>query len=333
VNLFIQGMRRSGTTILYDALLDDPELSCFYEPLREEKVTVGGGSGARETDPFAETRALRDEFRAERYPELAIDEFNWGGPREPALELDPELPEHCAALLRHLLERGRSEGSRDTVIKETRLYCKLGALHELDPDCVLVHVVRDPRAVAASIVLGRGRRRERKLRTADDFFADRVERKLWSSREISTRLLERSGYPAIDDPSNVERVLLVWRLTFEAPRVEGRRLFGDRYVLLRNEDLRSNPAAALSRIYALLDRPLPNSVESWARRNVRRREPVYAEQDPRWLTGFERLGLGEAIDQAGYPELLEPGAYRSPEARFAGAMRRARERLPGRRRR
>ena len=47
MNVFIQGMRRSGTTILYDALLDDPELSCFYEPLREEKETVGGGSGAR----------------------------------------------------------------------------------------------------------------------------------------------------------------------------------------------------------------------------------------------------------------------------------------------
>jgi hypothetical protein len=333
VNLFIQGMRRSGTTILYDALLDDPQLSCFYEPLREEKVTVGGGSGARDVDVFAETSAIREQFRRDRYPELSIEQFNWGGPREPALELEPELPDHCVALLRHLLERGRSEGSRDTLIKETRLYCKLGALHELDPDGVLVHVVRDPRAVAASIVLGRGRRRERKLRTADDFFTDRVERKLWSSREISTRLLERAGYPAIDDPSNVERVLLVWRLSFEAPRIDGRRLFGDRYLVLRNEELRSDPAAALGRIYAALGRPLPDTVESWARRNVRPRQEVYAERDPRWLTSFERLGLGEVIDQAGYPELLEPGAYHSPEARFAGAMRRARERLPGLRRR
>jgi Sulfotransferase family len=309
VNLFVQGMRRSGTTILYDALLDDPELRCFYEPLREEKVTVGGGSGARDADAFAETRALRDRFRRHRYPELTADQFNWGGPREPALELEPELPEHCLELLRHLLELGRSEGVPDTLIKETRLYCKVPALHELDPDGVLVHVVRDPRAVAASIVLGRGRRRQRKLRTPDDFFADRVERRLWSSREISARLLERSGYPAIDDPSNVERVLLVWRLTFEAPRIEGRRLFGDRYLLLRNEELRSDPAAAIERVYRLLDRPVPDEVASWAAGNVRAPEEIYAADDPRWLEAVERLAMRDAVEDAGYADALD-GARR-----------------------
>jgi len=45
-------------------------------------------------------------------------------------------------------------------------------------------------------------------------------------------------------------VLLVWRSSFEAPRIDGRRLFGDRYLVLRNEELRSDPAAALGRIYA-----------------------------------------------------------------------------------
>jgi hypothetical protein len=330
VSLFIQGMRRSGTTILFDALLEDPEVTGFYEPLREQDVTVGGGSGARSDDAFAATRELRERFARERYPEVPIDEFNWGGPREPELELEPDLPDHCLELLRHLLELGRqAEGRRDTAIKETRLYMKVPVLAGLDPDAALVHVVRDPRAVAASIVLGRGWRRLRKLRTANDFFTDRVERKLWSSREISTRLLERSGYPAIDEPSNVERVLLTWRLTFEAPRIEGRRLFGDRYLLLRNEDLRSDPGGSIARVYRLLGRPVPDAVATWAKRNVKSGQRIFAGKDPRWLSSFERLGMGEAIEQAGYPELLEPSAYRSPEARFAGAMRRARERLAG----
>jgi Sulfotransferase family len=304
LNLFIQGMRRSGTTILYDALLDDPELSCFYEPLREEKETVGGGSGARDLDVFAETRAIRDRFRRERYPDLPIDAFNWGGPREPALELEPELPEHCVHLLHHLIELGDAARSADTVIKETRLYLKLAALHELDPEGALVHVVRDPRAVAASIVLGRGRRRERKLRTPDDFFADRVDRKLWSSREISARLVERSGYPAIGDPSNAERVLLVWRLTFEAARVHGLRLFGDRYLLLRNEDLRTDPGGSIERVYRLLDRPVPEHVTSWARANVRPPQEPYAAEDPRWRAAVERLGMADAVEEAGYGEVL-----------------------------
>lgn len=304
MNLFVQGMRRSGTTILYDALLDDSQLSCFYEPLREEKETVGGGSGARDLDVFAETRAIRDRFRRERYPDLPIDAFNWGGPREPALELEPELPEHCVDLLRHLIELGDAARTADTVIKETRLYLKVAALHRLDSEGALVHVVRDPRAVTASIVLGRNRRRQRKLRTADDFFADRVDRKLWSSREISARLVERSGYPAIGDPSNAERVLLVWRLTFEAARVDGLRLFGDRYLLLRNEDLRTDPAGSIERVYRMLDRPVPEQVASWARANVRPPQEPYAAGDPRWREAVERLGMADAVEEAGYGEVL-----------------------------
>jgi Sulfotransferase family len=304
LNLFIQGMLRSGTTILYDALLDDPELSCFYEPLREEKETVGGGSGARDLDVFAETRAIRDRFRRERYPDLRIDSFNWGGPREPALELEPELPEHCVELLRHLIELGDAAGTADTVIKETRLYRKVAALHRLDPEGALVHVVRDPRAVTASIVLGRNRRRRRKLRTPEDFFADRVDRKLWSSREISARLVERSGYPAIGDPSNAERVLLVWRLTFEAARVDGLRLFGDRYLLLRNEDLRTDPTRSIERVYRMLDRPVPEQVASWARANVGPPQEPYAAGDPRWREAVERLGMADAVEEAGYGEVL-----------------------------
>lgn len=297
-------MRRSGTTILYDALLDDPELSCFYEPLREEKETVGGGSGARDLDVFAETRAIRDRFRRERYPDLPIDAFNWGGPREPALELEPELPEHCVDLLRHLIELGDAAGTADTVIKETRLYLKVAALHSLDPEGALVHVVRDPRAVTASIVLGRNRRRQRKLRTPDHFFADRVDRKLWSSREISARLEERSGYPAIGDPSNAERVLLVWRLTFEAARIDGLRLFGSRYLLLRHEDLRTDPAGSIERVYRTLDRPVPEQVASWARTNVRPPQEPYAAGDPRWREAVERLGMADAVEEAGYGEVL-----------------------------
>lgn len=303
MNLWIQGMRRSGTTILYDALIADPEVRCFYEPLREEKESVGGGSGAREGDAFGETSALREEFRRERYPELAIEQFNWGGPREPALELEPTLPEHCSALLRHLLELGAA-GGPDTLIKETRLYCKLAAVAELDPDAALVHVVRDPRAVAASIVLGRERRRERKLKTPDLFFADRKPRKLWSSRALSQRLLERDGYPAIEDPTNVERVLATWRLTFEAARIDGRRLFGDRYLMLRNEELRSDPGGAIKRVYELLGRPAPDEVAAWADRNVKPPQDVYAAGDERWREAIERLGMLDAVEEAGYAAVL-----------------------------
>lgn len=305
MNLFAQGMRRSGTTILFDALLEDPDLRCFYEPLREQKVTVGGGSGAREGDAFAETRALREEFQRRNHPGIDIDEFNWGGPRQPDLELEPGLPEHCLGFLRHLLSL-----APQVAIKETRLYCKVPALAELDPGAGLVHVVRDPRAVTASIVLGRGRRRLRRLKTEDAFFEERSPRKLWSSRRISEVLLGRPEYAHLQDPPDFLRVLMVWTLTFEQARADGLRLFGDRYLLLRNEDLRADPASALESVYALLGRPMPAEVEAWARANVVPRQDIYAEDDPRWAEAVDRLGMSETVAAAGYREALSISSAR-----------------------
>jgi Sulfotransferase family len=290
VNLFLQGMRRSGTTILYDALLADPELRCYYEPLREDKVTEGGGSGAREGDAFAEVRALREEFRSARYPDLPAEQFNWGGPRAPLLELEPDLPEHCREWLASLLESGP-----EVAIKETRFWSKVGPLAELDPEAAFVHVVRDPRAVAASIILGRNRRQAKRLSTPDLFFADRKQRKLWSCWELSEPLLRD-----VPDPSNVLRVLTVWRETFERAWHDGRERFGDRYLLVSNEDLRTNPAVALRPVYALLGRDVPPEVEAWAAENVREPEPPYAADDPRWEQEMERAGMREAVASAGF---------------------------------
>jgi hypothetical protein len=315
VNLFVQGMRRSGTTILYDALLEDPELRLFYEPLREEKVTVGGGSGTRETDVFAETRELRAAFQRERFPEVPLEEFNWGGPRDPRLELEPELPEHARELLRHLLGLAPA-----VAIKETRLYDKVRDLADLDSDASLAHVVRDPRAVTASIMLGRGRRREKHFPTVDRFFSDAKKRRLWSSYEIAETLIERGDAPRLDRPTSVDRVLLVWRHTFESTREAGRRLFGGRYVLLRNEELRADPAAALASLYETLDRPVPEAVAAWAGEKVRPPEDAYAAADRRWLDAIRRLGMEQAIADAGYPELLDESRYESP-VRIRGLAR------------
>jgi hypothetical protein len=303
VNLFVQGMRRSGTTILYDALREDPGLRCFYEPLREEAETPGGGSGARAGDAFAETRELRQRFREERFPGISPEEFNWGGPREPALELDVELPEHCREWLRFLLGQAPA-----VAIKETRLWAKAAEAAALDREAAFVHLIRDPRAVAASIVLGRGRRQLERLRDADGFFADRRPRKLWSSRAISEPILERPEHAAIRDPSNVLRVLLVWGETFRVAARDGRCLFGERYLPVRNEDLRADPAGTLGRLYSVLGRELPAPVAEWAAANVREPEPPFAAADPRWGEAIERAGLTDAVEQAGYSELLPTSA-------------------------
>ena len=298
MSLWVQGMRRSGTTILYDALCGDPELRCFYEPLREEDVTAGGGSGARPGDAFAETRELRLRFRDERFPELDPSEFNWGGPRAPELELQPQLPEHCLQWLGSLLGEAPS-----VAIKETRLHHKVGALAELDRGASFVHLVRDPRAVAASTLLGR-RRRLDIYPDADAFFERRTDRKLWSSRAISEVLREAGAEGLEADSPDVMRPLAVWRAAFEATHAGGQRAFGDRYALVRLEDLSADPERELRRVYDLLDRPLPDEVARWAQGNVRETAAVHLGDDPRWAEAMHALGMESALDAAGYAARL-----------------------------
>lgn len=322
MTILIQGMRRSGTTILYDALSEDPDLTCFYEPLREESETPGGGSGARSTDPFAETRRLRGEYAAAHYPGLALDEFNWGGPRRPELELGPELPEHCTGFLRHLIDR-----PGEVMVKFTRVYDKLEAVAEIAPGAVLVHVVRDPRSVAVSMMMGRGRKREHDYDSPAAFFEERRKRKLWSSRELSQVLLRRPEYAHLRRPANYMRILLVWKHTFESTWREGRRLFGDRYVLLRNEELRADPIGAIARVYRAAGRPTPPAVAAWARGAVKPPEVPYAANDPRWTEAFARLGMRDTLENAGYQGLAESAAEARAPARLSGMLGRARARM------
>lgn len=304
MNLFVQGMRRSGTTILYDAFLEDPGLRCFYEPFCYGKVTMGGGSGVREVDLFEDARALREDIRRRRYPSLDAEIFNWGGPRDPDRELETALPEHCRDYLGFLLD-----SAPQVLVKEVRMFRKIPELLALDPDAALVQVVRDPRAVAASHLLGRGAEHLGSFPTDDAFFEHRSGRGLWSSSRLSELLLEWPEYAHLgENLPDFLRVLLVWKMTFEETRREGRRCFGDHYMLLRHEEFRADPVGSLDSVYRLRGRPMPDEVASFARRHVQPKQRIFAEEDPRWLEAFERLGLEAALRDGGYSGLLAPAA-------------------------
>lgn len=327
MSLFVLGLRRSGTTILYDALREDRDLTCYYEPLREQEPTIGGGSGARDEDAFAVTRARRDAFLADRYPDLQPELFNWGGPRAPELELESQLPPFVSEFLASLLD-----SAPDVAIKETRLHHKLGEIARLDPQATVVHLVRDPRAVTASMLLGR-RRRTDIYPDADTFFTARTGRRLWSSRRISEVAVARlRSLELPDDIPDFLRPLIVWKVAFQTTDGDGRRLFGDRYVLVRLEDLRADPGAELDRIYAAGGRSTAPEVAEWAAQNIRREASVHLADDPRWARAVALLEMQPDLERAGYSEIaaLEPRPHPldltppQPQSRLAGFMGRAR---------
>ena len=108
---------------------------------------------------------------------------------------------------------------------------------------------------------------------------------------------------------------------------EGRRLFGERYLLLGNEELRADPKSALRSVYGALGREPPASVTSWAGDAVRPAEEPFEASHPAWAAAFARVGLKDALAAAGYAELASVTPELDFGVRIAAGASRARRRL------
>lgn len=303
--VFLQGMRRSGTTIWFDLLCRDPRYDAWYEPFGPAKRDrLGGGSGVQDVNFGARTRALRRRFCAESAgsgERLDPAFFNYGAPRDARLELEPDLPEPCRGYLRRILE-GRDE----SLVKFVRMAAKIEALRKLAPGAKLIHVVRDPRSVASSQILTAERRAHPP--GPDTFFARCGVGALWASRALSDAL-DESGAPLPERPTDVERVLAVWRHLMTLTHRAGGEAFGRDYLLVRHEDLLARTSDELERVFAFLERPLPADLPAWAAAHLSTPDPPVHADHPGWRRAFERVGLASALAQAGYPEPM--GTMRS----------------------
>ncbi len=296
MTLILQGMRRSGTTIVYDALAQDPTLTLWYEPLAAAaKPSIGGGSGAREVDPFEGLRAARTEFLAAHgLSDPAL--LNLGGPRDAALEFEREFPSLVADYLRFLIDR-----PGPVAAKFTRLYAKVPAVAALFPNAGFVHLVRDPRAVVASYLFGKGRQYVDRFGPPDVFFGRRSDRTAWSSYPISELVRREYAGESLPEPTDLERILLVWRFTYERVKLDAARSYGERAIRLRHEDFCADPATELVRLYTLDGRTPPAEVVSWVKANVRPPGPIHAAGDPRWREAFVRMNMAALVEEAGFP--------------------------------
>ena len=288
MNVFIQGMRRNGTTVLFDLFCEDGSFGTWYEPLARVKPNVGGGSGLRKVEYFDNVRGAR-RFLTERFGE---QEFNWGAPGNPALEFDDDVPEHIRRYLFLLTTL-----DEDTVIKFTRMARKAGVLHSIDPDAFFLHVVRDPRRVAASCVFGRPGPEGAGQDARRDFFTACGRGIGWNMQAFCAPLMREAGMGS--GLADFARVMLVWKDCFEHTR-RARELFGPRYMLVRHEDYCADPARMVRDIYSLLGREPSERLLSWARASIRGSSDVFDPDNPAWDEAFDRLGMRPALEDCGY---------------------------------
>lgn len=313
--VFAQGMRRSGTTIVFDLMLEDGRFDCFYEPLAATKPAFGGGSAMRaKTDLFENVRAARVQFLDEnpkllaRCPKFIEHNYlNYGAPRLAALEFEPELPQYCRDYVSHL-----TKSAPYTFLKFTRMHSKVYCLKDIEPNSKFIHILRDPRHVVASYLFGKQSKFRSSFEDRGDFFTRVSSMSRWSSREFSDFILSYEGKDYGEPFEDFLRVLLIWKYKFETTYRQAVEAFGDNYYLLRHEDLLEQPDNTIGRLYGFLGVEPSSRVLDWAHSNLRSPSKPYAHQDVNWQTAFDRLNMWDALKGSGYAQrLLDEGVIRA----------------------
>ncbi len=292
--VFGQGMRRSGTTILFDLIWGDGRFRCWYEPLNDLRVHRGGGSRARDIDYSQSGRELRAELAARSGGRLSPEDFAWGAPDHPERELEPGWPPHVRDYVRAM-----AESAPDVFVKFTRASHKAAELAAIRPDAWFVHLVRDPRAVATSHVLRNHPKHRDRILASGTFFQVTTDFDQWRAESMARMLVAaRPDLAEYADAPAYVRCLLLWRELYVRTRDDARRAFGDRYVVVWHDDLCDAPWETLSALYAAWGGRPRLRQRLWAHRHVEPARAWHAPAAPEWDEALRRLALTPLIDEA-----------------------------------
>jgi omega-hydroxy-beta-dihydromenaquinone-9 sulfotransferase len=273
--IFIVGMPRSGSTIFYNTLARHPDVAWISEASKK----------------FPRSRLLTQilmRIRKDRRP--TEGHRIW---RKFARPEDDSLgPEHATPRVRDYyrdivtMHVGLYEKTR-FLSKHPRNVLRLSWLRAIFPDALFLHLLRDGRAVAQSIL------EMRELHGGRDAY--------WGVRPPGWRSLQKL------DP--VEAVARQWRMNIEYARERARALPAGAYLEVRYEDFCERPAETLRQVGRWADLPwLETDLERATRgiesRNYKWRDRLRSED----IDVLERT-IGDLLSELGYQ--LQPWKNRA----------------------
>jgi len=257
--LFIVGCGRSGTTIVYELLCEHPDLAWFSNYAERWPVFPQLEALTRLRDLGAIRRS------PSRFVPLPVEGhalWNRCGPQDarhrnaPLTGADVDA-EHAQRVRDFVATHVRYHRGRRFINKNTRNSRRVFYLDAIFPDAMFLHVIRDPRAVVASLL-------------AVHWWPDLP---LWWSEDRTPRALAADG-------SKPEAVAAEhWVRSVERLLADARRLPSSRNLEIRYEAFTESPEAVLSSICAFAGlSSSPRLAGSARRRTVTSQNVKYKSQ-------------------------------------------------------
>lgn len=279
----MQGLRRSGTTILFDILSQDRRLKLYYEPFSAGKKTMGGGSGVQKKDLTLSLRNFRDNF-CKNHNVKNTSFSNRGAPRNFKLEVFNDK-------LTDLEKKYISElsNNKNVCLKFTRATFIIEELFNIDKSGSFIHVEKDAKQWVMSHIFAKNYK-NKSLRNPDIFFGKDINFNFWSQENIANRFIKLTNPKLLSEPGYI-KLLYIWSSFNSKIENDGKNFFKKNYFKVKNSDLYFNLDNTIEKLYDHINIPLSSKALFWARENVRKPREVIFDHDKRWEEGFFRANI------------------------------------------
>lgn len=293
--ILIAGLKRSGTTILWETLRQDKASHCLDEPFHPD-LWAGRRSNGKKT--WAELGAKWDEQDYATRSELA-----------PILPLDELSANNTDAQRRYLADL--SALSHQSVIDEVRIWNRLPDLLPAGPQPLVIHLLRRPDNWTTGHMLPLKDKRSRladHLRSAT-FFHRKRSFNNWGYEDIFDAAIGQD-HPMwaglqlpVDELAKQPAFVKLLAFWWASNQVLHRRLAnwpGGTVLTLTLAEFVQDPARVISRIYTAAGWKAPEADFNFG--HVRQVRPSWKAGSRHWNTAFAKLGIpAEFLDDVSMP--------------------------------